>query len=120
MPMFFRLRFGPYVGYQRLGRTQAQKRARAKARMKARIQREMENSTFPVTYTLRAVEPDGVTLVLCRDSAFGELTERIPAPPDTPALMIGQAVEVRKRMHSVLAPSEIVSIRPLAASPAHR
>ncbi len=169
MGTYLRFRFGPFVAYQRLGRTQAQKKAAAKARSRRamakvtytipytitaiepdgtlvlhsgmgytrrvniaevcsvpfgltpgqRIDLVMRDSkitgiTMAVIYTLDAVEPDGRTLVLRRNSPFGggEYTERIVAPRDTPAIQLGQRVEVLKRTYGRSVP-EIVSIRPI-------
>lgn len=62
MRTYLRFRFGPFVAYQRLGRTQAQKKEAAKVRSR----QKMAQLVYTVPYTLTAIEPGG-TLVLYGD-----------------------------------------------------
>ncbi|SRR6266536_4680484 len=101
MSTFLRFRFGPFVSYQRLGRTQAQKRAAAKA---AGVRREARRSRGQVLITMGTVTGCGPGRVTVRAAGpRGDLTHfsrrsgSVLTLATDETFPVGLPVEVRER-----------------------
>jgi hypothetical protein len=109
MPTYFRFGFGPFRFSQRLGRTQAQKRAAAKAqaqRQQWRAQRRQWQSTVSLNGIVTARTPEQAQVqIMGRDSN------------EVPISMIGQAVTYRAsfRVDASRAPQTLHAIAASAA-----
>lgn len=110
MPARFGFHIGPFYFSQRLGRTQAQKRAAVKRRAAVQGQRERGRRTYTMTYTVTGIEPDG-TLVVRGGKGGSAYTARLKPRRPVPGIAAGQAVEVVKAWGD----DHVLEIRPGSA-----
>ena len=104
MPTYFRFGFGPFRFSQRLGRTQAQKRAAAKAqgqRQQGQAQRRQRRSTLSVNGIVTARTPEQAQVrILGRDNdevPISMIGQTVTIPCTDPAVTEGQGVHLHYR-----------------------
>jgi hypothetical protein len=104
MPTYFRFGFGPFRFSQRLGRTQAQKRAAAKAqaqRQQGQTQRQQGRATVSVNGIVTARTPEQAQVtILGRDSdeaPINMIGQTVTIPCTDPAVTEGQGVHLHYR-----------------------
>ena len=104
MPTYFRFGFGPFRFSQRVGRTQAQKRAAAKARaqrQQAQAQRQQWRATVSVNGVVTARTPEQAQVtILGRDSdeaPINMIGQTVTIPCTDPAVTEGQGVHLHYR-----------------------
>lgn len=105
MPTYFRFGFGPFRFSQRVGRTQAQKRAAAKAqaqRRQAQAQRQRWRGTVSVNGVVTARTPEQAQVrILGRDSdevSINVIGQTVTIPCTDPAVTEGQGVHLHYRL----------------------
>jgi hypothetical protein len=101
MPSYLRFRFGPFATSQRIGRTQAQKRAAAKARAEREEERERGRTVVGLSGVVTARTAELATVrITGRDTGapIGMIGRTMEVPCKDPAVTEGQGVHLRFRL----------------------